>query len=180
VPCAFVVKKLCAPSHSINRSACCRNSPATARRMHACRNLVFKKCLSDWPARPDSEGLLLLSDEAKWNEKLLHPRNAHGREYWAQVEKIPSPESLEKLENGVSIQGRKTLPCRAWILEPQPEVGYRAAMTGRRSAPSLPEIRPFVFANPFPIAGSVWNWLKAKNRQVSQNDGGDWAIRRCD
>ena len=29
----------------------------------------------------DSEGLLLLSDEPAWNEKLLHPRHAHEREY---------------------------------------------------------------------------------------------------
>jgi 23S rRNA pseudouridine2457 synthase len=71
----------------------------------------------------DSEGLLLLSDEPEWNERLLHPRHAHEREYWAQVERIPTPEALKKLERGVSIQGRKTLPCRAWILEPQPEVG---------------------------------------------------------
>jgi 23S rRNA pseudouridine2457 synthase len=71
----------------------------------------------------DSEGLLLLSDEPEWNERLLHPRHAHEREYWAQVEKIPAPEVLKKLERGVVIQGRKTLPCRAWILEPQPEVG---------------------------------------------------------
>ena len=70
----------------------------------------------------DSEGLLLLSDEPEWNEKLLHPRHAHEREYWAQVEKIPTPESLKKLEEGVLVQGSKTLPCRAWILEPQPEI----------------------------------------------------------
>src|SRR5208283_4188367 len=49
----------------------------------------------------DSEGLLLLSDEPEWNEKLLHPRHAHEREYWAQVEKVPAPESLKKLEKGV-------------------------------------------------------------------------------
>ena len=77
----------------------------------------------------DSEGLLLLSDEPEWNERLLHPRHAHEREYWAQVERIPSLASLKKLERGVSIQGRKTLPCRAWILEPQPEV---VAATPRR------------------------------------------------
>ena len=69
----------------------------------------------------DSEGLLLLSDEPQWNEKLLHPRHAHEREYWAQVERIPSPENLKKLEKGVLIQDRKTLPCRAWMLEPQPK-----------------------------------------------------------
>src|SRR3984957_20163318 len=84
----------------------------------------------------DSEGFLLLSDEAKWNEKLLHPKNAHEREYWAQVEKIPSPESLKKLENGILIQGRKTLPCRAWILQPHPEIAPRVPpIRFRKSVP---------------------------------------------
>jgi len=73
----------------------------------------------------DSEGLLLLSDEPEWNAKLLQPRHAHEREYWVQVERIPSPEQLKKLERGVVIQGRKTLPCRAWMLEPQPAVPPR-------------------------------------------------------
>jgi len=83
----------------------------------------------------DSEGLLLLSDEPHWNEKLLHPRHAHEREYWAQVERIPSPESLKQLEKGVLVQGRKTLPCRAWILEPQPEI----VTAPRQSTADLPE-----------------------------------------
>ena len=81
----------------------------------------------------DSEGLLLLSDEPEWNERLLHPRHAHEREYWAQVERIPAPEALKKLEQGIWVQGRKTLPCRAWILEPQPKVG--------RAVPSAPQVR---------------------------------------
>jgi 23S rRNA pseudouridine2457 synthase len=73
----------------------------------------------------DSEGLLLLSDEAELNERLLHPRHAHDREYWAQVEKIPPPDALAQLARGVVIQGRKTLPCRAWLLAPQPEIPPR-------------------------------------------------------
>src|SRR5258708_36395595 len=70
----------------------------------------------------DSEGLLLLSDEAELNERLLHPRHAHEREYWAQVERIPTTVTLQRLQRGVVIQGHKTLPCRAWILNPQPIV----------------------------------------------------------
>ena len=70
----------------------------------------------------DSEGLLLLSDESGLNERLLYPCHAHEREYWAQVERIPAPELLQKLSRGVVVQGRSTLACRAWILEPQPEV----------------------------------------------------------
>ena len=50
-----------------------------------------------------------------------------------QVERIPTPEALKKLEHGVSIQGRKTLPCHARILEPQPQVG--------RAVPCAPQIR---------------------------------------
>ena len=73
----------------------------------------------------DSEGLLLLSDEPELNERLLHPRHSHRRIYWAQVERIPSAESLSKLERGVRIQGRRTLPCRAWLLEPQPAMAPR-------------------------------------------------------
>jgi 23S rRNA pseudouridine2457 synthase len=82
----------------------------------------------------DSEGLLLLSGEPEWNERLLHPRHAHEREYWAQVERIPTPEALKKLECGVSIQCRKTLPCRAWILEPQPETISASVAASRQSA----------------------------------------------
>jgi 23S rRNA pseudouridine2457 synthase len=73
----------------------------------------------------DSEGLLLLSDEAALNTKLLDPRHAHQRTYWAQVERIPSPEALRQLERGVVLSGKKTLPCRAWMLEPQPQVAPR-------------------------------------------------------
>src|SRR5256885_14317314 len=73
----------------------------------------------------DSEGLLLLSDEARLNARLIHPRHRHRRVYWAQVERIPTGESLGKLQRGVLIHGRKTLPCRGWLLEPQPELPPR-------------------------------------------------------
>jgi 23S rRNA pseudouridine2457 synthase len=100
----------------------------------------------------DSEGLLLLSDESDWNEKLLHPRYAHEREYRAQVEKIPSPESLNELENGILIQGRKTLPCRAWILEPQPTI-----------PPRVPPVR---FRKSVPDCWIGLELIEGKNRQV--------------
>jgi 23S rRNA pseudouridine2457 synthase len=73
----------------------------------------------------DSEGLLLLSDEPALNAQLLQPRRGHGRVYWAQVEGVPSPEALGALSRGLVIQGRKTLPCRAWLIDPQPEVAPR-------------------------------------------------------
>jgi 23S rRNA pseudouridine2457 synthase len=73
----------------------------------------------------DSEGLLLLGDEPGFNTRLLDPEMGHARRYWVQVERVPSRESLERLSAGVVIQGYHTLPCRAWILDPQPAVPPR-------------------------------------------------------
>lgn len=100
----------------------------------------------------DSEGLLLLSDEPELNQRLLHPRQAHEREYWAQVERIPSAESLRKLEAGPVIQGRKTRRCRAWLLDPQPEV-----------PPRDPPIR---FRKTVPTCWLGLELVEGKNRQV--------------
>lgn len=100
----------------------------------------------------DSEGLLLLSDEARWNEKLLHPRHAHEREYWAQVEKIPTRAALDQLKRGVMIQGRKTLPCKAWLLEPQPGM--------------FPRTPPIRFRKSVPDCWIALELIEGKNRQV--------------
>jgi len=84
----------------------------------------------------DSEGLLLLSDEPAWNARLLLPRHAHPRRYWVQVEGQPTPEALKELEQGVMVQGRRTLPAKAWLLEPRPEVPPRQPpIRVRRSIP---------------------------------------------
>jgi 23S rRNA pseudouridine2457 synthase len=118
----------------------------------------------------DSEGLLLLSDEPAWNEKLLHPRHAHEREYWVQVEKIPSPESLKKLGKGILIQGRKALPCRAWILEPQPVLadGHHFDLSACEDAPPLISSRnpPIRFRKSVPDCWIGLELIEGKNRQV--------------
>jgi 23S rRNA pseudouridine2457 synthase len=73
----------------------------------------------------DSEGLLVLGDEAGWNERLLHPRHAHSREYWVQVERVPDDAALAALAKGVVVQGRRTLPARVRRLDPAPDLPPR-------------------------------------------------------
>jgi len=73
----------------------------------------------------DSEGLLLLSDEPGLNSRLLDPTNAHRREYWVQVERIPADAALAQLARGVKIGDHLTLPCRAWRLDPPPVLPLR-------------------------------------------------------
>jgi 23S rRNA pseudouridine2457 synthase len=100
----------------------------------------------------DSEGLLLLSDERELNQRLLHPKHAHEREYFAQVERRPAPEALRELETGPRVQGRETLPCRAWLLEPQPDW-----------PPRDPPIR---FRKNVPTCWIALQLIEGKNRQV--------------
>ncbi|MEQ1851953.1 MAG: pseudouridine synthase [Chthoniobacteraceae bacterium] len=73
----------------------------------------------------ESEGLLLLSDEPYLNKRLLAPENAHSRTYWAQIERIPDPEAFVHLGHGVVFGKHRSLPCRAWLLAPQPFVPPR-------------------------------------------------------
>lgn len=66
----------------------------------------------------DSEGLLLLSDEPGLNTKLLDPKNAHARTYWAQVEGEVTEDAVQKLREGVVIEGKTTLPAEAKRIHP--------------------------------------------------------------
>jgi 23S rRNA pseudouridine2457 synthase len=100
----------------------------------------------------DSEGLLLLSDEPGLNQRLLHPSQAHKREYWVQVERIPTDEALRNLGQGVVIQEHRTMPCHAWILEPQPEL-----------PPRDPPIR---FRKRMPTCWLGLQLIEGRNRQV--------------
>lgn len=100
----------------------------------------------------DSEGLILLSDEADLNQRLLHPRNAHEREYWVQVERIPSADALRQLAQGLVIQGHRTLPCRARLLDPQPTM-----------PPREPPIR---VRKSVPDCWLAMELVEGKNRQV--------------
>lgn len=101
----------------------------------------------------DSEGLLLLSDEPGFNNRLLDPKTKHPRTYHAQVEKIPSETDLDQLrKGGVVIQGHRTLPCEAVLLDPAPEVD-----------PRDPPVR---FRQSIPTAWLALRLIEGKNRQV--------------
>lgn len=101
----------------------------------------------------DSEGLLLLSDEPGLNHRLLDPHHAHRREYWAQVERIPAPDTLARLaRGGIAIDDYRTLPCRARLLDP---------------APALPRRDPPIRVRKnIPDAWLALELIEGKNRQV--------------
>jgi 23S rRNA pseudouridine2457 synthase len=101
----------------------------------------------------DSEGLLLLSDEAGFNNRLLDPKAAHSRTYWAQVEGLPTEEAVSRLRRGgLEIQDYRTRPCAVRLLDPEPEL-----------PPRDPPVR---FRKAIPTTWLELRLTEGKNRQV--------------
>lgn len=99
----------------------------------------------------DSEGLLLLASGRALSPELLEPARAHPREYWVQVENVPDEGALTQLACGVVVQGRKTLPCRAWRIDD----------------PGLPPRDPPIRERrAIPTAWIALELVEGKNRQV--------------
>lgn len=77
----------------------------------------------------DSEGMLILTNDKQLNHRLLHPKFAHEREYYVQVDGNITLQALHQLSNGVSIQiGGKnyhTQKCKATLFDEEPVVPAR-------------------------------------------------------
>jgi pseudouridine synthase len=61
----------------------------------------------------DSTGLLLLTNDGDLTFRLTHPRYGVEKEYRALVRGHPSPSSLQRLREGVEIEGEMTAPAKA-------------------------------------------------------------------
>jgi 23S rRNA pseudouridine2457 synthase len=65
----------------------------------------------------DSEGILLLTNDKSLTDYLLNPKNRHEREYYVQVEDIPTEEALQKLRQGIELKDGKTLPAKIKLID---------------------------------------------------------------
>ena len=130
--------------------------------MNSSRTLVFNKpygvlsCFTDPEGRPtlagyipipdvyaagrldfDSEGLLLLTSDGKLAHRIMNPKQKLSKVYWVQVERIPEPDSLRRLQKGVLISGQRTRSAKAVLLaEPPPVPPRPVPIRYRKSVPT--------------------------------------------
>jgi 23S rRNA pseudouridine2457 synthase len=106
----------------------------------------------------DSEGLLILTNDRRLNEALLHPSRKHGRTYWVRVEGTPTEELLTQLRGGITIRAKgKThhcAPLQARVLSPE------------ETEDVLPRTPPVRFRKSVPDAWLELTLTEGKNRQV--------------
>lgn len=126
-----------------------------------------KLCLKDFFSVPknvypvgrldyDSEGLLLLTNDASLNKKILNPKSKLEKEYWVQVDGAITLTAIQQLQKGVSISvdGFKytTQPCKAKLMQQVPDIPER-----------IPPIR---FRKNIPTSWLSLIIKEGKNRQV--------------
>jgi 23S rRNA pseudouridine2457 synthase len=87
----------------------------------------------------DSEGLLLITNDTSINHQLLHPKFAHARTYWVQVDGAITNGAIEALSKGVtiSVDGKtyetkkatlKILPDNLLVPERNPPIRVRKSI----------------------------------------------------
>lgn len=85
----------------------------------------------------DSEGLLILTDDGKLQQRLSDPRRKTEKTYWAQVEGVPQPASLAAFAAGIRYRDIEYLPARAQIIDQPAQLWPRdPPIRERKSVPT--------------------------------------------
>ncbi len=83
----------------------------------------------------DSEGLLVLTDDGREQQKITNPKHGNPKTYWVQVEGTPDRYSIDALQNGVQLKDGFTLPAKCKVVSPpniwerQPPIRKRKKVT---------------------------------------------------
>ena len=80
--------------------------------LHGVREYVYPVGRLDY----DTAGLLLLTNDGDLAARLTHPRHGVERSYEARVAGMPDEEALRRLREGIPLDGRRTLPAEATLL----------------------------------------------------------------
>lgn len=86
----------------------------------------------------DSEGLMLLTSDGTLAHHITDPQHNLPKVYLVQVERIPNDEALEKLRQGVVLNGQRTRPAEVQrLLEPLDVPERAVPIRFRKSVPTV-------------------------------------------
>ena len=72
----------------------------------------------------DSEGLLVLTDDGKLQQRIANPKYGKSKEYWVQVEGDPGDADLQPLRDGILLKDGPTLPAQVELMD-EPDIWPR-------------------------------------------------------
>ncbi len=84
----------------------------------------------------DSEGLLVLTDDGKLQDKIASPKHKMTKTYWVQVEGEPDQAAIESLIKGVKLKDGLTKPAKVKLIA-EPDIWSRhPPIRERKSIPT--------------------------------------------
>ena len=121
-----------------------------------------RTCLADYVDVPavypagrldaDSEGLVVLTDDGRLQQRISHPRHKLAKTYWVQVEGVPTDEAIASLRRGLDLADGTTLPCAARCIDEPPGL--------------WPRVPPIRLRKAIPTAWLELVLKEGRNRQV--------------
>ena len=69
----------------------------------------------------DSEGLLIMTNDGDFANKLTHPSSHVNKTYRVTVKGVAEEEQILQMKEGIVLDGRKTLPCDCFVAERKPD-----------------------------------------------------------
>ncbi len=100
----------------------------------------------------NSEGLVLLTDDGRLQNRISDPKYKLSKTYWVQVEGVPNEMVLKKIRQGIVLKEFKTQPAQADLMD-EPNILWSRS----------PPIR---FRKNVPTTWMVLILSEGKNRQV--------------
>jgi cytidylate kinase len=112
----------------------------------------------------DSEGLLLLTNDGELAVRLTHPRYEHAKTYLVQVQGLPNPRKIRRLQHGVMLDDGRTLPARVVLWRELPaDVGQGVLAAVRQRGPATAAAG--IKARPAGARPALTSWLKVTLRE---------------
>lgn len=97
--------------------ACTREDPHAPKTIYDLMPSEFRSLAYAGRLDIDSEGMVLLSNDGTWLQKLMHPRHEVLKFYRVEVEGSPTPETLETAQRGIKSRGENLKVDKVHIIK---------------------------------------------------------------
>ena len=68
-----------------------------------------------------SEGLIMLTNDGDFSQEIIHPRACVTKEYEVLLDRVPSDDEMEKLQDGTVFEGKRLRPVSVRFMRREPE-----------------------------------------------------------